>query len=223
MTTMASRITSLTVVYSTVYSDADQMWTGEFSTQRASYAEDVSIWWRHHGMPRKGQQRLHIFKSTAITHIRASVYNQFNFIHPHTTHYPDNQMTMSHNQMWNNAITWHVITLQDMHITNFQACIKWLWNHRNTVCLKCVFNKIFRFSKTRWNYGVKAINFNCFDNVCVDYTGKMSYVMYGLSNVTDRTLLSCMWWIKMCDFIHQFNSSFGHTDINIQIMMNTLR
>ena len=56
-------ITSLTVVYSTVYSDADQRkikalrhWplcgevtgTGEFPTQRASYAENVSIWWRHH-------------------------------------------------------------------------------------------------------------------------------------------------------------------------------
>ena len=54
MTTMASQITSLTVVYSTVYSDADQEntkaprhWplcgeftgTGEFPAQRASYAE----------------------------------------------------------------------------------------------------------------------------------------------------------------------------------------
>ena len=57
MTTMASEITSLTVVYSTVYSDADQRkqaarhWplcgeftgTGEFPAQRASYAENVSI------------------------------------------------------------------------------------------------------------------------------------------------------------------------------------
>ena len=63
MTTMASQITSLTVVYSTVYSDAVQRkhqsprhWplcgeftgTGEFPAQRASYAENVSIWWRHH-------------------------------------------------------------------------------------------------------------------------------------------------------------------------------
>ena len=113
MTTIASQITSLTVVYSIVYSDADQRkhrganessdqnshqkvlamhycdvimntiasqitsltivylfraqikenikaprhWplceeftgTGEFPAQRASYAENVSIWWRHHG------------------------------------------------------------------------------------------------------------------------------------------------------------------------------
>ena len=63
MTTIASQITSLTSVYSTVYSDAHQRkikaprhWplcgeftgTGEFPAQRASYAENVSIWWRHH-------------------------------------------------------------------------------------------------------------------------------------------------------------------------------
>ena len=64
MTTMASQITSLTVVYSIVYSGADQrkhqssaslafvreiIGTGEFSAQRASNAANVSIWWRLHG------------------------------------------------------------------------------------------------------------------------------------------------------------------------------
>ena len=64
MSTIASQITSLTIVYSTVYSDADQRkhqssaslaicagnspGTGEFPVQRASNAENVSIWWRHH-------------------------------------------------------------------------------------------------------------------------------------------------------------------------------
>ena len=63
MTSMESQITSLTVVYSTVYSDADKKnikatrhrplcgevtGTGEFPAQMASYAENVSIWWRHH-------------------------------------------------------------------------------------------------------------------------------------------------------------------------------
>ena len=57
MSTIASQITSLTIVYSTVYSGADQIkhqssetspGTGEFPTQMASYAENVSIWWRHH-------------------------------------------------------------------------------------------------------------------------------------------------------------------------------
>ena len=63
MGTMASQITSLTIVYSTVYSGADQrkhqstaplafvLGTGEFPAQMASNTENVSIWWRHHGKP----------------------------------------------------------------------------------------------------------------------------------------------------------------------------
>ena len=63
MNTIASQITSPTIVYSTVYSGADQrkhqssaslafVWgihrAGEFPAQMASNAENVSIWWRHH-------------------------------------------------------------------------------------------------------------------------------------------------------------------------------
>ena len=64
MGTIASQIASLSIVYSTVYSDADQRkhqsyaslafvrgilpGTGEFPAQMASNAENVSIWWRHH-------------------------------------------------------------------------------------------------------------------------------------------------------------------------------
>ena len=64
MSTMASQITSLTVVYSTVYSrrrskktsklcviglcEGNSPGTGEFPAQRASNAENVSILWRHH-------------------------------------------------------------------------------------------------------------------------------------------------------------------------------
>ena len=63
MGTIASQITSLTIVYSTVYSGADQgkhkklrvtglcvgntPGTGKFPTQMSSNAENVSIWWRH--------------------------------------------------------------------------------------------------------------------------------------------------------------------------------
>ena len=61
---MASQITSLTIIYSTVYSGADQRKhqklrvaglcagnspvTGEFPAQMASNAEKVSIWCHHH-------------------------------------------------------------------------------------------------------------------------------------------------------------------------------
>ena len=46
MGTIASQITSLTIVYSTVYSGSTG--TGEFPAQMASKAKNVSIWWRHH-------------------------------------------------------------------------------------------------------------------------------------------------------------------------------
>ena len=64
MGAIASESTILTIVFSTVHSDADQRkhqssastglcagnspGTGEFPAQVASNAENVSIWWRHH-------------------------------------------------------------------------------------------------------------------------------------------------------------------------------
>ena len=62
MSEIASQITSLTIVYSTVYLDTDKKTsklrvtgpcvgkspgTGEFPAQIVSNAENVSIWWRH--------------------------------------------------------------------------------------------------------------------------------------------------------------------------------
>ena len=63
MSSMASQITSLTVVYSTVYSrrrsnkisklrvtglcEGNSLVAGEFPAQMSSNAENVSIWWRH--------------------------------------------------------------------------------------------------------------------------------------------------------------------------------
>ena len=63
MTMMASQITSISIAYSTVFSGADKkktpklratglcegysLVTREFSAQRASNVEKVSIWWRH--------------------------------------------------------------------------------------------------------------------------------------------------------------------------------
>ena len=65
MSTMASQITGVSIVYSNVCSGADQtktskLWvtglcggnspvSGEFPAQGASNAENVPIWWRHHG------------------------------------------------------------------------------------------------------------------------------------------------------------------------------
>ena len=64
MSPTAAQITSLTIVYSIVYSGKDQRKnqklsvtglcvgnspeTGDFPAQMASNVENVSIWWRHH-------------------------------------------------------------------------------------------------------------------------------------------------------------------------------
>ena len=64
MGAIASQITSLTIIFSTIYLDTDQRKhqssgvtglcagnspeAGEFSVQMASDDENVSIWWRHH-------------------------------------------------------------------------------------------------------------------------------------------------------------------------------
>ena len=72
MGTLASQITSFTIVFSTVYSDADQRKhqifrvlglcagnspvAGEFHAHMAIDAEYVSIWWRHHEYPIKSAQ-----------------------------------------------------------------------------------------------------------------------------------------------------------------------
>ena len=54
MSAMASKITSFTIVFSTVYSGADQRpVTGEFLAQMASNAENFSISWRHHILEKK--------------------------------------------------------------------------------------------------------------------------------------------------------------------------
>ena len=57
MSAMASQITNLTIVYSSVYSGADQR-KHQSSAQRASNAENGSIWWRHHAILLTGSPRL---------------------------------------------------------------------------------------------------------------------------------------------------------------------
>ena len=69
MTTIASQITSLAVVYSTVYSDADQrkhqssvslVFVWGINRDRwipRTNAENVSIWWRHHVVEKQFMSR----------------------------------------------------------------------------------------------------------------------------------------------------------------------
>ena len=90
---MASQITSFTGVYSTVYSGACQSKhqssaslafvrgnspvTGEFPAQRASNAENVSIWRRHRGQKRcyKLQTRAHLSLSQSLNSVGESIFD----------------------------------------------------------------------------------------------------------------------------------------------------
>ena len=96
MGAVASQITSLTIVYSTVYSDADQRkyqspasqafvsgnspGTGEFPAQMASNVENISVWWRRHGTYLVENGR---FSQFLISHIRkiAIPYSTSNLVH----------------------------------------------------------------------------------------------------------------------------------------------
>ena len=82
MSGMASQITSLAIVSSTVYPGADQRkhqsprhwplcveFTGEFPAQMASNAENVSIWLRHHGKNFKGHRISQLHGSPHIRNI----------------------------------------------------------------------------------------------------------------------------------------------------------
>ena len=88
MGAMASQITSLTSVYSSVYSGADKKIskirvtgfcvgnspeTSEFSAQMASNAENVSIWWCHH----VGANSYYIPIGVYITQISVYVVSHF--------------------------------------------------------------------------------------------------------------------------------------------------
>ena len=80
MSTMASQITSLTIVYSTVYSrrrsklratglcERNSPVTGEFPAQRASNAENVSIWWRHHGKEHQRMSSVRTIEGHMVPH-----------------------------------------------------------------------------------------------------------------------------------------------------------
>ena len=92
MNTVASQITSLTIVYSIVYSrhiskktsklrvtglwEGNSPVTGEFPAQRASNAENVSILWRHHD---RSDCLCHL--GSIMTHPRRRTKFKFKLVH----------------------------------------------------------------------------------------------------------------------------------------------
>ena len=80
MSRMASQMTSVSIVYSTVrwskktpklcvngLCESNSPVAGEFPAQRTSNAENVSIWWRHHAKHYISFPHLYLIKSQSIT------------------------------------------------------------------------------------------------------------------------------------------------------------
>ena len=94
---MASQITSLTIVYSTVYSrckskttsklsvtglcEGNSLVTGEFPAQRVSDTENVSIWWRHH-------DNINELRLAACTHHKSKLNTMFRRRCVHMVYFP---------------------------------------------------------------------------------------------------------------------------------------
>ena len=101
MSAMASQITSLMIMYSTVYSGADQSkhqssaslafvrgihrWPVNFPAQMASNAENVSIWWRHHATTWHRTADGPLPDWTYICVIRPRWFNVMSQVTSHTT------------------------------------------------------------------------------------------------------------------------------------------
>ena len=113
MSLMASQITSLTTVYLTVYSkktsklrvtglcEGNSSVTGEFPAQRASNAENVSIWWRHQEslvslMMRSLEPKWMAWKMLCIRNTGTQYYLQNAYYH-HPLLRPHNNLTGNSN------------------------------------------------------------------------------------------------------------------------------
>ena len=139
----ASQITSLTIVYSVVYSGKSKKTpklrvtglcagnspgTGEFPAQMASYVENVSIWWRHHALT--------ILNSTAyefpppIIYLSISYFKSFwSFVLDWTSFIPD---LWQHEIRYYDDKNWYIgiIALMYRELQNLRT----IYQPRNKLC-----------------------------------------------------------------------------------------
>ena len=178
MSAMASQITSLTSVYSNVYSKrrskktsklrvtglcaGNSPVTGEFPAQRASNAEKVSIWWRPHYLekclhmviPNRGPFYLH-----GLTLIPAWISNYIHYKVWDEIAYP----FLNFNGAYAPSLNYLSIGISVMIIFERQNCsntplimISLLQIHH--ICTLCHNTKNWTQQKLKWGSFVKKIN-----------------------------------------------------------------
>ena len=99
MSMMASQITSLLIVYSTLCSgpkktsklhvtglcEVNSPVTGEFPAQRASNVENVSIWWCHHEQPESAMCPYMAKHCQVLGHLHAQLWSNSNHVYTRLT------------------------------------------------------------------------------------------------------------------------------------------
>ena len=124
MGAIASQITSLTIVYSTVYSDADQRkhqklrvtglctgnspGIGEFPAQMASHTENVSIWWRRHVNIIFNEKFWISMRNSRKLVSKGSINSNSAEVQEMAWH-------RAGNIIWTNDVYWHIFTSRGLH------------------------------------------------------------------------------------------------------------
>ena len=191
MGVMASQITSLTIVYSTVYSDADKITsklrvtglcagnspvTVEFPAQRASNAENVSIWWRHHATSPYGPAMMaNISLIERTKHIGEKWSNEAS-----VTPIPDEF----------NVIIWQGLVMTCLYVCveytdiYYLPIVRWQLHRIKTI----IYARWLRFMNTvsmyckvhlRWNAGNIKAHTNCIRNISGGQVAKRQYLRSG--------------------------------------------
>ena len=118
LSAMASHITSITIVYLTVYSGADRKRTSklrvtglcegnspvtvEFPVQRARNAENFSIWWRHHKTCIFCRACVLACVTTTLEPLYASPELKFSLSHYRSRRLPERML------IWTVTMTYHI-------------------------------------------------------------------------------------------------------------------
>ena len=145
MSAMASQITSLTIVYSIVYLMRKSKKTsklrvtglcvgnspgiGECPAQRASNAENVSIWWRHQAKRDKSFCLTNLVTRRALSCFFRScaIYRHF-FIQSKTSYYLAKQKQNKPSTIISAVIGWRVVSTHGPFISNYRNIVTYiLW------------------------------------------------------------------------------------------------
>ena len=191
MGAMASQITSLNIIYATVYSGPDQRIyqssaslaicarnspvTGEFPAQMASNAENVSIWWRHHELFLLLVWLVYLYHRVHVFHI-IRLSNGFNFFrNEHSSFY----------KYFVNKLACTLASQQKLERENY----KWLRIHIDDISSSDMVSTLRRKTLTMMTSSNGSI-FRVTGPLCGEFTGDR---WISLTKASDAELWCVLW------------------------------